>query len=180
MTTTSLALKAGTIAAEWVILLSAIRYFNFGMRGVAPLAIGLFRLCTCSAVKRAACKQAFSRRVDAFSVAFLDTVMWPASSVLIFAGIALVGLGLALGSLGDVAVMASRYPDRWIGLERTLGWTQAPILALGMGCGLAALSRRRTISCIITGLWALVGIGIGMVAAIAWPSLPVMVMVPIG
>lgn len=161
----ALAVQIVSIMALWVMFLSALRFSANMAVALHPLGVSLLRTANPQMSKRQR-RSEFYWAMDSIKLRFQIAMCTPWSLPLLLGGLFLIGLGLSFGSTGDVVVLVSRYPERWTDLDRYLDWISALSGCVGMAIALAALSKRRTASVLISSGFAITGLGIGVIAAV--------------
>lgn len=155
-----------SVTAVWVIFLSAVRFAAAGARGVWPVVSCLWHLWTCPSRDKRSCQRRFQAAMDGLHLDFFAAVTSPWSVALLTGGMGMIGLGLSLGSVGDIAQLVSTHPTLLNAFDRGSDCASAVFLCSGMAMVLAALSKRRTLSTIISAGFLLTGLGVGIVTAL--------------
>lgn len=154
-----------SIAFLWVLFLSSLR---FGARSV--YALRPFGVAAVRAVRWKMDRHDWMRElmfaVDTVQMKFSAALCTPWSIPLLFGGMASLGVGVSLVSSGDIMILVARHPERWISSNQYLDWVGSMLGGLGMAGMLAAVSRRRTASFLISSGFAITGLGIGIIAAV--------------
>lgn len=154
-----------SIAFLWVMFLSAIRFSASTMLALFPLLRAVVR-----AIRWRMNLHDFRREwfhaVDRIQMRFSVALMTPWSLPFLLAGLALIGLSVSLLSSGDVMILVARSPETWANYNRYLDWVGSMAGGLGMAAVLAAISKRRTVSFMISTSFAITGLGIGIIAAV--------------
>lgn len=156
------------VTAVWIIFLSSIRFAAAGFHGLKPVALCLLHLARCDGDDKLSCRRRLMTSLDKQYTELLIAITTPWSVMLLFLGVVLIGLGLSFGSVGDVAQLVARSPGRWNGFDRGMDLAGAIGLSTGMAAIHAAITKRRSLSLIISAGFALMGVGIGVVSA-AYP-----------
>jgi hypothetical protein len=156
------------ITAVWIIFLSSIRFALAGFHGLKPVILCAWHLVRCGGRDKPTCRKQFMASVDRQYAELLIAITTPWSVMLLFVGMVLLGLGLSFGSVGDVVQLVARAPGRWDGLDRVMDLAGAVAMCTGMAAVHAAVTKRRSLSLIISAGFALMGVGIGVVSA-AYP-----------
>lgn len=154
------------VTAVWTIFLSAIRFAVAGCIGLRPVARCVWHLLRCDGRDKASCRKRLVASLDRQYTELLIAITTPWSVMLLFMGIAALGTGLSLGSVGDVAQLVAWTPERWDSFDRSMDFAGAILMCLGMAAIHAAVTKRRSLSLIISTAQALMGIGIGVVSAV--------------
>lgn len=154
------------VMAVWMIFLSSIRFGHAGLYHLRPVAIALWRLWRCRESDKRSCRYNFMVTVDRMHEEFFIAFTTPWSVSLLFGGMGLIGAGLALGSVGDVVQLVSRHPTVLNIFDRLADCLCATAVCSGMALVLAATSKRRRLSTVISLGFAVTGLGVGVVTAI--------------
>lgn len=154
------------MAAVWVIFLSSIRFAVAGFYGLKPVARCLWHLVRCTGGKRAECYRRFVASLDQQYTELIIAITTPWSVMLLFFGIMLLGFGLSMASVGDVALLVARSPDQWAAFDRGMDLTGAVLLCTGMAAIHAAITIRRSLSLVMSMAFTLIGVGIGVVTVV--------------
>jgi hypothetical protein len=154
------------VTAVWIIFLSSVRFAVVGISGLRPVAYCALHLLRCDGRNRADCRKRLVASLDRQYTELLIAITTPWSVVLLFAGIVMLGGGLSLGSVGDVAQLVAWRPDRWSAFDRGMDLGGAVLMCLGMAAIHAAVTKRRSLSLIISAGFAAMGVGIGVVSAV--------------
>jgi hypothetical protein len=154
------------VTAVWVIFLSSLRFAAAGVRGLWPVARARWHMWTCPARDKRSCQRRFQAAMDELHIEFFAAVTSPWSVALLTGGMALMGTGLAFGSVGDVAQLVSRHPEVLDAFDRAGDAASALLVCTGMAMVLAALSKRRMLSTWISTGFLLTGLGVGIVTAL--------------
>lgn len=162
----SFILHVAGVTAVWVIFLSAIRFGSFGVHALKPVARAGWRLWRCREADKRTCRYNFTLTMDRMHQEFFIAFTTPWSVSLLFGGIAFIGAGLSFGSVGDVAQLVSRHPTLLNAFDRLSDCISAAMVCTGMAMILAATSRRRRLSTLISLGFAVTGLGVGVVTAI--------------
>jgi hypothetical protein len=155
-----------SVTAVWVIFLSAIRFAAAGVHGIWPVLRAAWHLKTCRSRDKRSCQRRFQEAMDVLHLTFFAAVTSPWSVALLTGGMTMIGGGLALGSVGDIAQLVSTHPSLLNTFDRGADCASALLVCTGMAMVLAALSRRRTLSTLISGGFLLTGLGVGIVTAV--------------
>jgi hypothetical protein len=153
------------VTAVWVIFLSAIRFAVAGMRGLWPVLVARWHLLTCPARDKRSCQRRFGEAMDRLHLEFFAAVTSPWSVALLCGGMAMIGVGLSLGSVGDIAQLVSKHPTLLDAFDRGTDCLSAACTCTGMAMVLAALSKRRPLSTLISLGFVATGLGVGAVTA---------------
>jgi hypothetical protein len=154
------------VTAVWTIFLSSIRFALAGFHGVLPVLAALWHLWTCPGRDRRSCQRRFQGTMDAIHVDFFAAVTSPWSVMLLTGGMAMIGSGLAFGSIGDVAQLLAKRPTVLNVFDRATDCLCAALVCTGMAMALAGLSKRRTASTLISLGFILTGAGVGYVTTV--------------
>jgi hypothetical protein len=154
------------VTAVWVIFLSAVRFAAAGVRGLWPVICATWHLKTCPSRDKRSCQRRWQEAMDLLHIDFFAAVASPWSVALLTGGMALIGGGLALGSVGDIAQLVSTHPTLLNTFDRGADAASAMLVCTGMAMVLAALSKRRTLSTAISTGFLLTGLGVGIVTAV--------------
>jgi hypothetical protein len=154
------------VTAVWVIFLSALRFAAAGVHGVWPVLRARWHLWRCPSRDERSCQRRWQEAMDLLHIDFFAAVASPWSVALLTGGMALIGSGLAFGSVGDVAQLVSAVPDRLNAFDRIADCASAMLVCTGMAMVLAALSKRRMFSTLISAGFLLTGLGVGIVTAL--------------
>ncbi len=95
------------VTAVWIIFLSAIRFAAAGVHGLKPVAGCVWHLMRCRCETRPCCRRRLIASLDQQFTELLIAITTPWSVALLFLGMALIGGGLAFGSVGDVAQLVA-------------------------------------------------------------------------
>jgi hypothetical protein len=153
------------VTAVWIIFLSSIRFAVVGFHGLRPVARCVWHVLRCDGRDRASCRKRLIASLDKQYAELLIAITTPWSVALLFAGMVLLGIGMGLGSIGDVTQLVARTPVRWEAFDRGTDLAGAVFLCVGMASVHAAVTKRRSLSLIISVGFALMGVGIGVVSA---------------
>lgn len=165
MTNTALIHIVG-MAAVWVIFLSSIRFAVAGFYGLRPVAHCLWHLMRCKGGDRRECWRRLIASLDEQYTELLIAITTPWSVMLLFFGILLLGGGLSFASMGDVAQLVARRPEDWSGFDRGMDLSGAFLMCTGMASIHAAITKRRSLSMLMSLSFALIGVGIGAVTVV--------------
>lgn len=154
------------LAAVWVIFLSSIRFAAVGFHGLKPVAACLWHLLRCTGGNRAECRRRLIASLDRQYTELLIAITTPWSVMLLFLGMVLLGCGLSFGSVGDIAQLVARAPDKWAGFDRGMDLTGAFLMCTGMASIHAGVTKRRSLSLLLSFLFTLIGVGIGVVTVV--------------
>ncbi|NML13058.1 hypothetical protein HHL08_23505 [Sphingobium sp. AR-3-1] len=153
------------MTAVWIIFLSSIRFAVVGFHGLKPVARCLLHLALCDGADKAFCRKRLIASLDKQYTELLIAITTPWSVMLLFLGMLLIGTGLSFGSVGDVAQLVARSPGRWDGFDRGMDLAGAVSMCTGMASVHAAVTKRRSLSLLVSTGFALMGVGIGVVSA---------------
>lgn len=156
------------VTAVWVIFLSSIRFSIVGFHGLKPVAHCVWHVIRCDGGDRKTCRKRLLVSLDRQYTELLIAITTPWSVALLFAGMSLIGMGLSFGSVGDVVQLVARSPGRWDTFDRSMDMAGALSMCTGMAAVHAAVTKRRSLSLIVSVGFALMGVGIGVVSA-AYP-----------
>lgn len=154
------------LAAVWVIFLSSIRFAAAGFYGLKPVASCLWHLIRCNGSDRAECRRRLFDSLDRQYTELLIAITTPWSVMLLFLGVLLLGGGLSAASIGDVAQLVARAPERWSAFDRGMDLTGALLICTGMAAIHAAITKRRSLSLVLSFVFTLIGVGIGVVTVV--------------
>jgi len=154
------------VTAVWVIFLSSLRFAAAGIRELWPVACARWHLLTCRARDKRSCQRMWQQAMDTLHIEFFAAVTSPWSVALLTGGMAMMGGGLSLGSIGDVAQLVSSHPEKLDAFDRGGDAASALLVCTGMAMVLAALSKRRMQSTWISTGFLLTGLGVGIVTAL--------------
>lgn len=153
------------VTAVWIIFLSSIRFALAGFHGLKPVARCVWHLIRCDGRDKLGCRRRLIASLDKQYAELLIAITTPWSVMLLFAGMVLIGVGLSFGSIGDVVQLVAKAPNRWDGFDRGMDLAGAVSMCTGMAAVHAAVTKRRSLSLIISAGFALMGVGIGVVSA---------------
>jgi hypothetical protein len=156
------------VTAVWIIFLSSIRFALAGFHGLKPVARCIWHLFRCNGQDKVTCRKRLMASLDQQYTELLIAITTPWSVMLLFVGVALLGMGLSFGSVGDVAQLVAKSPGRWDGFDRGMDLAGAVFMCTGMASIHAGVTKRRSLSLLISAGFALMGVGIGVVSA-AYP-----------
>jgi hypothetical protein len=154
------------VTAVWVIFLSAMRFAAAGAHGLWPVVCARWHLWTCPARDKRSCQRRWQEAMDVLHLNFFAAVASPWSVALLTGGMFLIGTGLALASVGDIAQLVSAHPAKLDAFDRLGDCGSAMLICTGMAMVLAALSKRRMLSTWISTGFLLTGLGVGIVTAL--------------
>jgi hypothetical protein len=154
------------VTAVWVIFLSSLRFATAGLRDLWPVVRATWHLWTCPHRDTPSCRRRWQYAMDELHIEFFAAVTSPWSVALLTGGMALIGGGLAFGSIGDVAQLVSNRPNVLDAFDRGADAASALLVCTGMAMVLAALSKRRMLSTWISTGFLLTGLGVGIVTAL--------------
>lgn len=154
-----------SIAFLWVLFLSSLRFSARSVYALRPFGRAAVRAVRWNMNRHDAMRE-LMLAVDTVQMKFSVALCTPWSIPLLFGGMAALGVGVSLVSSGDVMILVARYPDRWINSNQYMDWVGSMLGGLGMAAMLAAVSRRRTASFLISSGFAITGLGIGIIAAV--------------
>lgn len=140
-----------TITAVWTMMLFGLRFFVDALGWVRPVIRSIGKP-----------RREMRRVVDQLHDDLIAKIVSPWSATLLFGGGALIGLGYASGSSGDIAVLLSK-DTSWTVFDVVTDCIAAVFAVTGMSCVLAATSDRRRVSFAISAVLVLTGAGIGSV-----------------
>jgi hypothetical protein len=153
-----------SVMSLWVMFLSSIRFsINMGLM-LKPLGRAAFRTLWWRMDERDYTREKVAA-MDEIQLRLAIAMTTPWSAVLAILGSVLMGSAYSFGSSGNILVLIGRHPEAWQQTDRMLDWVAATSACVGMAMVLAALSRRRRISAIISTGFAITGLGIGVVSA---------------
>jgi len=161
----ALAVRIISIMALWVMFLSALRFSTNTLIALHPLGVSIARSLNWR-MSKAKRRDEVYWALDSIKLRFAIALCTPWSLTLLFLGLFAMGMGMSFGSTGDVMMLVSRTPDRWTNIDRYLDWISAISGCVGMATVLAALSKKRTASVLISSGFAITGLGIGVIAAV--------------
>lgn len=154
-----------SIMCLWVMLLSAIRFAATTAFALTPLGTAAVRTMKWKMGRHDRMRELVGA-LDLIQMRFSIALCTPWSVPLLFTGLAMIGLAISLLSSGDVMVLVAREPERWVNGNRYLDWAGSMMGGLGFAATLAAVSRRRTVSFLISTGFSITGLGIGIIAAV--------------
>jgi hypothetical protein len=149
------------VTAVWIIFLSSIRFAAVGLHGLRPVAKCIWHLIRCDGQDKESCRRRLIRSLDKQYTELLAAITTKWSVVLLFTGMVLIGAGLSMGSVGDVAQLVAVSPSGWAVFDRGMDLLSAGFLACGMASIHAAVTKRRSLSLLVSGAFAIMGAGIG-------------------
>lgn len=152
-----------SVVAIWTLMLFGIRFSVSAGHWLVPCAGAAWRLARCRGPDHSECRARFRAVVDQLHVDLITAIKTPWSATLLFAGSVLIGLGYFFGSAGDAARLVSARPDHWITFDVVTDCLASILATTGMSFVLAAFSRHRTASFLVSGVLILTGLGIGVV-----------------
>lgn len=161
----SLAVQIVSIMALWVMFLSALRFSANSVIAMRPLGVAAFRTVRWRMDRRES-KREFQTALDAIYMRFTIATCTPWSVSLLLMGLFLIGGAFSCGTTGDVMMLVSHHPERWSDSDRYLDWAAAILSCAGMATTLAAISKNRPASLLISSGFAITGLGIGVIAAV--------------
>jgi hypothetical protein len=162
------------LAAVWVIFLSSIRFAAAGFYGLRPVAACIVHLIRCESrhllkrdsADRRECRRRLLDSLDKQYTELLIAITTPWSVMLLFIGMVLIGTGLSLASVGDIAQLVARRPENWSAFDRGMDLTGALLMCTGMASTHAGITKRRSLSLILSFAFTLIGVGIGVVTVV--------------
>ncbi len=152
-----------SVDAIWTLMLFGFRFAVSAGHWLVPSATALWRLARCRGPDHSTCRAQFRAVIDQLHVDLITAIKTPWSATLLFAGSVLIGLGYFFGSLGDAARLVSSHPDHWIAFDVVTDCIASILATTGMSFVLAAFSRHRTASFLVSGVLIATGLGIGVV-----------------
>ncbi|RYG88818.1 MAG: hypothetical protein EON59_03245 [Alphaproteobacteria bacterium] len=154
------------LAAVWVIFLSSIRFAVAGFYGLRPVATCIWHLLRCDSGDRIECRRRLLSSLDKQYTELLIAITTPWSVMLLFMGMVMLGCGLSFASIGDIAQLVARAPDKWAAFDRGMDLTGAMLMCTGMASIHAAITKRRSLSLVLSFVFTLIGVGIGVVTVV--------------
>lgn len=160
----STAVQVISIMSLWVLYLSALRFAATTLYDLRPLALAILRIVRwrMSGHDR---RREIVQAMDTMQFRFSIALCTPWSITLLFLGLACIGVAVSFVSGGDVMMLVARQPERWVNADRYLDWVGSMLFGLGSAAALAAMSKRRTASFLVSTGFAITGLGIGIIAA---------------
>lgn len=143
-------------------MLTGLRFAVAAAGWLQPLARAGYRLARCRSRDHGACRDRFVAAIDALHLQLNQAITTPWSGTLLFAGCVLIGLGYAVGSAGDAAVLVSQHPERWQSFDVAGDCVAAVLSVTGMSFVHAATAHRRTASFLVSGVLVVTGLGVGV------------------
>lgn len=156
-------LHVAGVVAVWVITLSSIRLSIASGRSLWPLIVAAWHLVRCRERDRQTCRLRLFARLDSLHIQLFAALTQPLGAPLLFGGMLLIGLGLSVGSIGDVAQLVASRPKAIDPFDRSMDCIAAGLVCGGMAMALAAVSTRRLWSTLISTGFVVTGLGIGLV-----------------
>lgn len=156
-----------TSALIWMLLGNSLRYIAVGSHALAPLAHTGWRLIWTKGRDYDSCARAFGNTLDAIYLRLVSALTTAASATLVYVGILLTGIGLAVGSMGNVLRYITFRPEALADHAQASSALAIIFIVVGMSCTIAAVSRRRTASLIMSAGFVLAGLGVGVVT-VSW------------
>lgn len=154
-----------SIAFLWVMFLCAIRFSASTALTLRPLFRAAGKIAA-HGFDRAIFRQHWFEALSKVQDRYAAVVCTPWSIPLLLSGLVMIGLAISMLSGGDIMVLVARHPERWVNSNQYMDWTGAMLGGLGFAASLAAVSRRRTVSFMISTGFAITGLGIGIIAAV--------------
>lgn len=161
----SLAVQIVSIMALWVMFLSALRFSANSVIAMRPLGVAAYRTVRWGMNSHDR-RREFRGAMDAIYMRFTIATCTPWSVSLLLVGLFLIGGAFSFGTTGDVMMLVSHHPERWSDSDRYLDWAAALSSCAGMATTLAAISKNRPASLMISCGFAITGLGIGVIAAV--------------
>jgi hypothetical protein len=153
------------VTAVWIIFLSSIRFAAVGAHGLRPVLKCVWHLLRCKGSDKRGCRRQLTASLDRQYSDLLIAITTPWSVMLLFAGMVAMGVGLSLASIGDVFQLVAVMPYRWSTLDRLMDLAGAAAMATGMASIHAAVTKRRSLSLIMSTCFAVLGALIGIATA---------------
>lgn len=158
-------MQAVSIMFLWVMALSAIQFAATTIFSLTPLMIAGVRTLRWGMNRHDRMRELVFA-MDQIQFRFSAAICTPWSIPLLMFGLAMIGIAISLLNTGDVMILVARQPDRWINKNVYLDWIASMLGGLGFAATLSAISRRRTVSFLISTGFAITGLGIGIIAAV--------------
>lgn len=155
------------VVSAWLMLLFGLRAAGTGFAKLAPIGHAGWLVLWSRPNTSEKSRHQFTRAVDKLNFRLSIATMTPSASILLFAGITLLGSGVVSGVAGNVARFASHNPDRWLPLDNAGDIAAGPLLCTGIACILASVTSNRRVSLMMAIGWTLAATGIGIVTT-AW------------
>lgn len=152
-----------SVVAIWTLMLFGVRFAVSAGHWLVPCAAAMWRLARCRGPDRSQCRAHFRAVIDQLHIDLITAIKTPWSATLLFAGSVLIGLGYFFGSAGDAAQLVSAHPDHWLPFDVVTDCIASVLATTGMSFVLAAFSRHRTASFLVSGVLIATGLGIGVV-----------------
>ncbi|KQO51160.1 hypothetical protein [Sphingomonas sp. Leaf257] len=151
-----------SVVAIWTLMLFGVRFAVSAGHWLVPCGGALWHLARCRGPNKSECRAAFRATIAQLHADLVSAIKTPWSATLLFGGSVLIGLGYFFGSAGDAARLVSAQPDHWIAFDVATDCTASVFATTGMSFVLAAFSRHRTASFLVSGVLILTGLGIGV------------------
>lgn len=152
-----------SVVAIWTLMLFGVRFAVSAGHWLVPSAAASWRLARCRGPDHSECRARFRAVIDQLHIDLIMAIKTPWSATLLFAGSVLIGLGYFFGSAGDAAILVSAHPEHWIAFDVVTDCIASVLATTGMSFVLAAFSRHRTASFLVSGVLIATGLGIGVV-----------------
>ena len=147
----------------WLLLGTAVRFMTTGGIALAPAAASAWRLLWCKGGTRQDCAYRFYRELDNLYIKLMGALTTSASAALVYAGMMFMGAGLVVRVSSSVLRYTGDQQGFWVTWSQFQNLVSSPMLVIGMSFIIAAVSKRRTASLIMSAGFVLAGLGIGIV-----------------
>lgn len=157
--------QATSIMFLWVLFLSSLRFASTMIYDLRPLGVAALRIAG-RRLSREERRRELTYAMDMLYFRYEIALCTPWSILLLFIGLGMIGVALSFVSSGDIMMLVARYPERWVLHDRYLDWIGTLLFGLGSALTIAATSKRRTASFLVSTGFAITGLGIGIIAAV--------------
>lgn len=151
-----------SVVSIWTMMLYGARFAVASGNWLVPLAGAGWHLACCRGDRRM-CRMRFRHAVDELHDDLVGAIQTPWSATLFFSGCVLVGLSYLSGSLGDAIRLVSTRPDSWVAFDVITDCIAAMMSVTGISFIMAAFSKHRTASFLVSTVLILTGLGIAVV-----------------
>lgn len=149
----------------WMLMGNAMRFAAVGGDALVPVGKSAWACLWCKKDQNSECVVRFHASLDGMYMRLLSALTTTASAALVYAGMLFMGTGLLVRTSASVL--------RYMGGDRAMWdqWSQVqngysvPLLVVGMCCIVAAVSRKRTASVVMSAGFVVAGLGMGVVVA---------------
>lgn len=149
----------------WMLMGNALRFAAVGGDALVPVGKSAWACLWCKRDRNADCTARFYRSLDTMYMRLLTALTTTASAALVYAGMFFMGSGLLIRASASVLRYMGGDKAAWDHWSQVQNGYSVPLLVVGMCCIVAAVSRKRTASVIMSIGFVVVGLGMGVVAA---------------